>query len=438
MKPFEFDWQSGSRLTTQDIAQYQETLLPHIQRLKKVLGTQYTTPSGSINLPSDTNYHERITDLVQEKRKLNPAAIVLIGIGGSSLGTLALWQAWLPYQDGPSPELLCVETVDPDMLAPLLAHVNVLLSQEKKVIVAVISKSGTTTETVANFLLFEYLIKQHHPKHYHEYIVAITDRDSKLWQYALGERYSLLEVPQQVGGRYSVFSAVGLFPLGMLGINIKELLAAAQSAIEPSLDTTLENNPAALTAIFLAAYYKKGIAIADLFLFSPYLAKLGGWFAQLMGESIGKQKKAADGSLERVGITPTVSLGTNDLHSVGQLYVGGPRARCTTFITVKSYRWGIAIPDSAHAEKIASAVKGKSIDAIMHAIAKGVLQTYQKQQLPYLSITFADTNIATLGCYMQHSMIMMMYLANLLEVNAFDQPEVELYKEETRRILAHE
>lgn len=436
MRLFECSWQSGSLLTNDVIARYKEPVSHITHIIKSAQEQHYNTSFASISLLYDNDYFATITDLIIEKQKLKPTAIIVIGIGGSSLGTLAVFNACKPfYTDQQHPEFLCAETVDSDALALMLAHVDSLLSRNNNVLVVVISKSGTTTETVANFLLFEQLLQKHHPHHFNDFVVAITDHNSPLWHYAVSKKYALLQVPALVGGRYSVFSAVGLFPLGMLGIDIKALRQGAQSVLSSCLHPSLTDNPAAITATFLHYHYTQGIAIADFFAFSTYLKELGGWYRQLMGESLGKPSLTDQ---KPVGITPTISIGTNDLHSVAQLYLGGPKVRTTLFIMLKNTRYQVVIPDKATEHDWAIAVKGKSANTLMHAIGQAIQETYKEQNLPYITITLDNSDVAAIGQFMQYAMVMMMYAGNLLDINPFDQPQVELYKKQTRRILSHE
>lgn len=435
MQNFKFSWQSSAGLSSSDLDQYKKQLAPPITNFKQALSTGYQTPFGSINLPADEKYYQQTVDLIAQKQKLNPKAIILIGIGGSSQGAKAIWQATQSYHAHAAPRFLCIETLDPDALAPVIGFVDTILRHGNSVLVIVISKSGTTTETVANFLVFQELLKKHHPERYHEYIVAITDRDSALFNFALLEKYATLEIPQEVGGRYSVFSAAGLFPLGMVHIDIASLRAGAQNIIESCLDNMISKNPAAITAAMLDYHYKKNISIADLFLFSPFLYELGDWYCQLVAESLGKTKI---GSSERVGITPTVSIATMDLHSMAQLYLGGPNNRCTLFVTIEKYAYEVHVPKNNPGTKLNPLITGKSFKYIMQSIAQGVQNTYQQQQLPFITCALENTNTYAIGQFMQYCMIMVSYLAELLQVNAFDQPQVELYKEETRKILSHE
>ena len=195
---------------------------------------------------------------------------------------------------------------------------------------------------------------------------------------------------------------------------------------ERCLEHTKEN-PAQISSTFLFHHLTMGKNIHDSFFFHPELESLGKWYRQLMGESIGK---------EGGGITPIVTIGSIDLHSMAQLYLGGPKDKTTEFIYSNKSAEG-AIPQEALFPSL-NTVSGKSISVVMSAIQEGTSTAYQKQQLPFFEIAFDEVNCFELGSYMQYKMMEIMYLAHLLKINAFDQPQVELYKIETKRILLDE
>jgi glucose-6-phosphate isomerase len=276
------------------------------------------------------------------------------------------------------------------------------------------------------------LLKQEYPQTYHRYVVAITDKDSVLWKQAEHEKFSLLEVPKNVGGRYSVFSSVGLFPLAMIGIDIDQLHAGSQEALKNCLQEDIFKNSAALSALFLHIHYLNNYMISDLFLFSMDLEAVGKWYRQLMGESIGKEKDL-HGNKVMAGITPTVSLGSIDLHSVAQLYLGGPHDKMTTFVTVQKTHTEITLPQKA---LLLPHLSGKSFSEIMHAIVDGTKTAYLKNKRPFCSFELPQKNEFYVAQLMQIKMVEMMLLGHLMELNPFDQPNVELYKKETHALLA--
>lgn len=380
-------------------------------------------------LPADMAMHERVDAVVAEKKALNPTALVVVGIGGSNLGTMAVQQAvYGTFYNEQQPEVSVyyADTVDADHTADIILLLEQKLQASESVIVAIVSKSGTTTETVANAQLFIDLLARYQGQAHTRSIVAITDEGSKLWALAQEKGFSRLAIPKDVGGRYSVFSPVGLFPLGLLGVDTKALCAGAQAMLD-SCTASFADNPAALSAAVLATLYESGHTIHDTFLFSSDLEGVGKWYRQLLGESIGKEHDR-DGKLVRVGITPTVSMGSTDLHSVGQLYLGGPRDKVTTFITVAQNK----------TELMAPAIQGKSFHAIMDAILRGTQAAYKNNGIPFMICVLPDKNAASIGQLLQWQLCQMVYLGYLLNVNPFDQPNVELYKKETRKILTHE
>jgi len=439
MKPIAFDIQSAG-CDAAVLAEYNQQLQPEIARITAARGAGYTTDYASINLPDDEQMLVRVLELVAEKKVFEPSVLVVIGIGGSSLGTRAVHEALngMYYNEQfPDIKFYCVETVDSDNVWDVLLLVEQALEMQERVLVNVISKSGSTTETIANYELCVALLKNYWDEAYRDYVIITTDEDSKLWHLGQKDNITCLPIPKHVGGRYSVFSAVGLFPLAMLGVDIRALCAGARDMVARCCDTTLENNPAALSAAIIAYHYRQNKNIHDTFLFSVDLEGVGRWYRQLMGESIGKERNRA-GDVVHVGMTPTVSIGSTDLHSVGQLYLGGPHDKFTTFITVEHMKSDCVVPVLPQFESLVANIQGRSLVSIMEAIVHGVQKAYRTQQVPFVTITIPEKSSSYIGQLLQCKMLEMMYLGFLLEVNPFDQPHVENYKQETRKILAHE
>jgi len=167
--------------------------------------------------------------------------------------------------------------------------------------------------------------------------------------------------------------------------------------------------------------------------FNSELESLGKWYRQLLGESIGKEKDK-DGNSINFGITPTVSVGSTDLHSMGQLYIGGPKDKLTTFI------WA-ALPkntqdiSSSLFPNLVEGIDGKTTQYVMDAILDGTKNAYEKNKLPFMEVVMENISEKSLGEFMQFKMMEMLYLGKLLNINPFDQPSVEEYKSEVRKIL---
>ncbi len=193
-------------------------------------------------------------------------------------------------------------------------------------------------------------------------------------------------------------------------------------------------NPAAQSALVAYQCYQHGQMVHDTFVFNPELESLGKWYRQLLGESLGKAVQG-EGDTARVGFVPTVSVGSTDLHSVAQLYLGGPARTLTTFIHANV----TAHPHTSPAERVfpdlAPMIAGKTTAEIMEAILQGTKTAYNNQALPFMEIVFDDLTPFELGAFMQFKMMEIMYLGRLFGVDAFSQPAVELYKVETKKIL---
>ncbi len=427
-----FEYKKSSRVEEKIIKKYLKKLKPEINRAQEAQETGYANSYGFVNSPSDTKALLQISSTVKKIKKLNPDILLLIGIGGSNLGTLAVHHALhglFSNDKKPTIKFYCADTIDSITTHNLLTIIEDYLRAGKICIITIVTKSGTTTETIINAGLFFELLKKYYPKDFNNYIVITTDKDSSLWLLGEKNKFSLLEIPKNVGGRYSVFTAVGLFPLALLGIDIKKLCAGAQKSLELYLRTDLQNS-AAVSAALIFAHYQKKIAIHDTFVFSPTLASLGAWYRQLMGESIGK-KLSRSGKIVQCGITPTVSVGTIDLHSVAQLYLGGPRDRFTTFVTSQEES-NQKIPATIFSYNTHYA--GKSIAEIKKAIFDGVRAAYVHEKCPFVTSSLNGSE-ESIGNFLLFKMLEIVYLSYLLDVNPFDQPAVELYKSETRKLL---
>jgi glucose-6-phosphate isomerase len=238
-----------------------------------------------------------------------------------------------------------------------------------------------------------------------------------------------------VGGRYSVFSAVGLFPLALLGVDIDALLRGAASMVEQCTLQDIEQNIAAQSAYVLYELYQRGYVIHNFFTFAVDMYALGLWCRQLMAESLGKEY-SLEGKKVNVGITPLVSVGSTDLHSIVELHLAGPDNTATTFVSVKQSRQKGVVPVCEQLETLVADVQGRSLSTIMSALLGGTEKAYEKVARPYMSVILPDKSEESIGQYMQWKMIETMYLGYLFNINAFIQPQVELYKKETRALLA--
>ncbi len=408
-------------------------LAPYIVTLKGVAEMgDYSVPESLINLPTDEDIKEAVEKLIEEKVTDALRYIFLIGIGGSNLGTKAIYDA-LPLDTYNGKVLICIDTVNERTLNELQLIISELESPDELLIISV-SKSGGTTETIANTEIVLAMAIEKWGDEVTNRLVVITDEGSAFHHEANSKNISVLTMPPAIGGRYSVCTAVGLFPLAALGVSITDLLDGAQTMRTACLNTDIMSNPAAQSALVAYQSYQHGQIVHDTFVFNPELESLGKWYRQLLGESLGKTVHGG-GDTARVGFVPTVSVGSTDLHSVGQLYLGGPARTLTTFVYGSTESHVHTTPAERMLESLTPMVTGKTTSEIMTAILNGTKTAYNNQSLPFMEIILEEVTPFELGAFMQFKMMEMMYLGRLFGVEAFNQPAVELYKVETKKLL---
>lgn len=416
-----FSSHPSARVKQRALVKLSSTLAPYQSRLQAVAkSAEYLVPESFLKLPSDQERLKGIIDLARQKSGPKLKYVVVVGIGGSNLGAKAVYDAMAGYLDQLQPEhfpkIFFVESTDPDFLQALREFIQKRVRDPEEILINIVSKSGTTTETAVNAdVLFE-TVRLRWPK-IDQRIVVTTDEGSELWQLAGEWGFSRLAIPKMVGGRYSVFSAAGLFPLAAAKLDIKSLLRGAQKA---------KSAEALFSAAILCHHYRRGKIIHDTFLFNPALESLGKWYRQLLAESLGKRHH---------GLTPTISIGSTDLHSAGQLYLGGPRDKFTTFVHVNRDHENVRLPLRPVFSEVIGKLSTQAVTTVGTAIYQGVKAAYLKSKLPFVELSLPDLSAASLGEFMQFKMLEVVYLGKFLKVNAFDQPQVELYKSETRRLL---
>lgn len=427
---------SNSQIFQKDIEKTAKKLKDYIKFLNKVVeDNEYSKFESSINLPFDDKLNDEVKRLVSAKCNENLKYIIDIGIGGSNLGTKAIYDSLFGYSDllepDRFPKIIFADTIDPEVLEKIGKLLQNKISSGNEVLVNAISKSGTTTETIANL---EIILENLNIEDKYSRVVLTTDQGSKLDAKAKEIGITTLHIPKTVGGRFSVFSSVGLFPLLAAGINIDFLLDGARNIIHRSLNDDTLSNPSLISAIILYLQFQNGKIICDNFFFHPEMESVGKWYRQLMGESLGKEKDLK-GRTVNSGITPTVSLGSTDLHSMAQLYFGGPKDKITTFVYTSQINGSPTLPLDGDFQILVDGISGKSAFELMSSIYAGVKTTYINREIPYMEVILEDISEKSLGQYLQFKMLEMMYLGKLLNVNTFDQPNVEEYKVVTKKIL---
>ena len=411
--------------------------LEYVAKMRLAMSdSSYATREASLRLPFDEELLKKSKVLATKLAGPKLTYILDIGIGGSNLGAKALYEATAGTMDAHTPfapKMLFADTCSPELLLDITELLVSEISEKEEIIIIVASKSGTTTETITNASVLVGALEQKLGS-LADRIVCITDEKSPLWAVGEKQKYHLLPVPKMVGGRFSVFSPAGVFPLLCAGIEGEALMRGAQSVINDAIEGGTVSS-SFKSAQDIISWHARGAVIFDFFAFHPELESVGKWYRQLFAESIGKEK-TIDGAETTHRMVPTVSIGSTDLHSVEQMNLAQPNIYARFLVRAHAPHWEHQF--LAEDKVFAPLVPGVSRRApceIIDAIYKGVTETYQKRGVSYGEISLTDLDPESLGALMQFMMCTTMHLANILNINAFDQPNVEAYKDATRRIL---
>lgn len=363
--------------------------------------------------------------------------LVVLGIGGSSLGALtvtsALQHPWRNLQEvGDGLRVHYVDNVDPDVVAGLMDVLD-----PETTLVNVISKSGTTAETMSAYLAFKRWLEDGVGPSYREHVIATTDPETGILRpLAQSERYTQFSVPPSVGGRFSVFSAVGLVPIALAGIDVRALLRGAARANE-GIDRDLEDNPALQAALLQWLAYRQGKRISVLMPYATRLRFLSNWYVQLWAESLGK---AVDkrGSRVHAGSTPLAAIGTTDQHSQVQLFNEGPNDKIVAFVRVQEFAHETVIPDSEPDVDELSYLAGKTFNQLIHAEQSATAHALAEHDRPNYTLTMERLTPDTLGELMQLLMWQTAIMGEFLGIDTYNQPGVELGKRFTYALMGRE
>jgi glucose-6-phosphate isomerase len=356
--------------------------------------------------------------------------IVVCGIGGSALGTIALHAALnAPTHDlaptGGVPRLFVLDNVDPDWIADVLGRLD-----PARTLVNVISKSGGTAETMSQFLIFrDRLVKSLGEEAHREHLVVTTDEHKGvLREIVEREGYSSFVVPDGVGGRFSVLSPVGLLPAALVGIDVRELLAGAAHMDRRCRVEAFDENPAQVhAAVQYLMQTAKQKPIAVTFAYSHRLRLAADWYAQLLAESIGKRADR-DGNDVFAGPTPVRAVGVTDQHSQVQLYVEGPFDKWFTLLSVDRPERKLEIPHAyADLEGVAY-LGGRDMGELFHAERDGTRIALTEAGRPNATLSLERVDAHGLGQLIQMLEVSVAIMGEHYGVDAFDQPGVEAGK----------
>ncbi len=394
---------------------------------------------GYAALPAHRDHPAAVKALVQRYRR-NTTDLIVLGIGGSALGNIALQTALNPAtynlmsdRKRPGPRLFVLDNVDPALVGDTLALLGRRLATT---LVNVISKSGETAETAAQFMIVREMLRKKLGADFAQRIVATTDAHrGTLHDIALADGYATLEVPDNVGGRFSVLSAVGLFSAAMCGIDIDALLAGAEAMRQRVETLPWRENPACmLAAITFLAATAKGKPIHVMMPYSNRLVALADWYRQLWAESLGK-KTDRPGREVHLGPTPIKALGATDQHSQVQLYREGPNDKLIVFLEVRKHPRDVTVPDVFADVPGLSYLRRAKLSKLLNAEKAATEYALAVSGRPSVTLRFNTITPPSVGEFIYLYEFTTSLMGELLDVNAYDQPAVELGKQATFALM---
>jgi len=385
---------------------------------------------GWIDLPETISEEElvRIETVAARIRKQSDA-VVIIGVGGSYLGARAAIEFLRPefgingaICEGPDIYYAG------NQLSPAYLKVLTEALKDRDFSVNVISKSGTTMEPAIAFRFFRELLEERYGEKEAAARIYVTTDGAKgaLKQMADTYGYEAFDIPEDVGGRYSVLTAVGLLPMAIAGIDIRGMLAGAKAARKNCLEAPYEENNALLYAGHRNLLYRKGKEIELLANCEPGLHYVSGWWRQLFGESEGKERK---------GIYPTSVDYTTDLHSIGQYIQDGNRIMMETFVEVGNEEDLIRVPEQEADEDGLNYLAGRSLAYINHCAMDSAMRAHRDGGVPALKLVIPERSAEALGELFYFFEFACGVSGYMLGVNPFDQPGVDSYKNNIYEIL---
>ena len=383
---------------------------------------------GFVDLPSDKS-------LLAQVEKFSSAArgqyddVVILGIGGSALGPIALRTAlrpsgWNMLDDkarGGYPRLHVLDNVDPETIDALLGRLRL-----EKTLFIVTSKSGGTAETMAQFLIVHDRITREKLDVARQLVFVTDPKQGALRPLADRLRVPALDIPANIGGRFSVLSAVGTLPAALIGIDVKSLLSGAAEMAKRCESADLTKNPAGVYAML--QWLADTRLTKKIVVFMPYsdpLRDFAAWFVQLWAESLGKQRP--DGT--SVGSTPLAALGATDQHAQVQLFMEGPADKTVTFVAVEKRAADVTIPTGFRDVKELGYLDGHSLGELIDIEQRATAGALAKRGRPNMTIHLDRVDASHVGQLMMLLELATAYAGQLYGIDAFNQPGVELGKQ---------
>ncbi len=365
--------------------------------------------------------------------------ILVLGIGGSALGGIAIteallkpyWNLLTPEQRDNYPRIFFLDNIDPDSMTALLDMLDL-----KRTLVNVITKSGSTAETMSQFMIVkDRLEKELGEDEYRKNVVATTDKQTGvLRQIAEQEGYKTFVVPDDVGGRFSVFSAVGLLPIALVGLDIDDIMNGIKDMDLALKNTDIHENIAAQGALIQYLMdVKKGKNLSVMMPYSSRLRYVSDWYVQLWAESLGKSTDK-DGNHVHVGPTPIKALGATDQHSQFQLFNEGPNDKIITFIRVGEFDKTLEIPRIFEYTGIGY-LGGKTINDLINAEADSTRVSLSDYERPTVTITIPKVDGYSIAQLLYMLEVQTAIAGELYNIDTFSQPGVEQAKNYTYALM---
>lgn len=352
--------------------------------------------------------------------------VVVLGIGGSALGAMALRDGLGGLFSSAGPSLYVLENIDPDFVVGLLSRLNL-----KRTLFLVVSKSGKTVETFSQYLFFRDQVERSGGLVFKHFVFVTDSEGGLLCEIARKDQIPVFSIPVNVGGRFSVLTNVGLLPAALMGVNIEALLEGAREMRDLFLSDRFEENLSFQLATIQYLSFQKGRSIHVLMPYASRLKSFTAWWAQLLAESTGKINDQGVST----GMTPLPALGVTDQHSLLQLLMQGPDDKFTLFLRVRNFEKDPLIPVGVKHLSI-DFLKNVSFSRLLNTACEGTAIALAEGGRSSLTIEVSEISAHTLGALFFLFEGTTAFLGEYLGVDAFDQPGVERSKMLVREKLS--
>ena len=350
-----------------------------------------------------------ISEIVNHSDSVSAKDIVLIGIGGSSLGARAIYNFLYPVKK--LKKLKILDTVDPLRINQILKDIDLHNSH-----FVIVSKSGQTIEPLSIIQYLNSLVQLTSKN-----TTIISGAGSKLYNFGKSERMKVFSIPENVGGRFSVFSVAGLVPLSMIGVDIREILNGCRKVHQGFFDKGEYCDNIINKARFLVEN-KSRFRINVIFSYSSIFKGFNRWFTQIWAESLGKKNI----NNTRQGLTPVALLGPDDQHSFLQLIIDGVRDKTITFIKIENLKSEMIIPNSIISDDFESDLSNLSFNQLLNLQADATIQSIEMEKdIPCDVITISTVDEYNIATLMFRFQMLVSCIGAFLQINTYDQPGVE-------------